>query len=176
MGENKKPRPSNSSYQITQAILCWNEPEIEYCDINQSVHLKNHLISVIPGHLIWLFFNFWFCCYCWLDRFELHMSKGIELFSHLIFIDTYCSVKFKTSIFPPGLSNGDHPCPLWRLFAKQFRLSAFWVCKGSASPCVNLDVVMSLALANEMCAKVTLWAETSGQCVIHSIFPLLLWL
>lgn len=36
---------------------------------------------------------------------------------------------------------------------------------------------MSLALANEMCAKVTLWAESPGRRVIHSIFfPLLSWL
>ena len=146
--------------------ILWYKP---VCPFKKSFDFRNSWAPDLT------FFNFWFCCCCWLDRFELHMSKGIELFSHLIFIDTYCSVKFKTSIFPP-MSNADHPCPLWRLFAKQFRLSAFWVCKGSASPCVNLDVVMSLALANEMCAKVTLWAETSGQCVIHSIFPLLLWL
>lgn len=41
---------------IKQNRLHWNQPEIEYCSINQSVHLKHHLISIIPGHLMgWLF-------------------------------------------------------------------------------------------------------------------------
>ena len=68
MGENKKPHPSNSSYQIAQAkkkkkqqiaqaisVLKWARDKILW--YKPSVHFKNHLISIIPGHLIWLFFS-----------------------------------------------------------------------------------------------------------------------
>lgn len=50
MGKNNNSHPGSNSHQMKQAVL--KLARNIYYNINQSVHFKNHLIFVIPRHLI----------------------------------------------------------------------------------------------------------------------------